>query len=655
MSFQILDIVLYSRSGEVRTIPLRPGAVNIITGASKTGKSALIEVVDYCLGSQDCNVPEGPIRQAVGWFGLRLQLREGQLFVARRNPGGDVGATSEVYIELGSNIEVPPLGSLQSNASFETLRQTLSRAAGIGENLHVPPEGQTRLPLAANIRHSLFYTFQPQYEIISPRHLFHNQSEQHIPQAIRDTLPYFLGAVTDDHVAKRNELRRLGASLREKEARLAEIQAIRGEGFGKASTLVVEAQDVGLLDPSAGPDSPEHAVTLLRGLSELTSDPEAELRESGGVVAELLREKEALWREHRRIKEQIGALQSLISDERGFAREAGEQASRLKSIELFSTADPSPARQCPLCRADVSELVPEVDSVRRSFEQLSAQLASVSTGTPRLEGAIDRLRTTAADLRRRIAANRDRLDALRGTDARLDQVLDQASRRAHVLGRISLYLESAPETEGADELERTITDLRARVVGLREELGDELIHERLDSFMNQLGRTMSGWADNLQLEHAGSPLRFDMNRLTVVADTIDGPVPMNRMGSGENWVGHHIIVHLALHEWFSKKNRPVPRFLFLDQPSQVYFPAEFDPVEDPGDTEDSDWVPVTRMFGFIFDVVARLAPDFQVIITEHADLKEPWFQDAVVQRWRDGVKLVPVDWLSAEEATDSET
>jgi hypothetical protein len=50
------------------------------------------------------------------------------------------------------------------------------------------------------------------------------------------------------------------------------------------------------------------------------------------------------------------------------------------------------------------------------------------------------------------------------------------------------------------------------------------------------------------------------------------------------------------------------------------------------------------MFELVFEVVGKLAPQFQVIITEHADLNEPWYQNAVVEKWRRGAKLVPEDW-----------
>jgi len=178
-------------------------------------------------------------------------------------------------------------------------------------------------------------------------------------------------------------------------------------------------------------------------------------------------------------------------------------------------------------------------------------------------------------------------------------------------------------------------------------LSDERTKERIDSIVSILGQRMTGWASNLELEHSKYPLRLDIKKLTIVADTADGPVPMARMGSGENWVGYHLIAHLALHEWFTKRERPVPRFLFLDQPSQVYFPPDQSRDSKRTAIDEDDRRAVSRMFRFVFDVVEEIAPGFQVIITEHADISEDWFQGAIIERWRGGLKLVPDDWPHA--------
>lgn len=160
---------------------------------------------------------------------------------------------------------------------------------------------------------------------------------------------------------------------------------------------------------------------------------------------------------------------------------------------------------------------------------------------------------------------------------------------------------------------------------------------------------MTDWARRLYLEHSSSPLRLDVKKLTIVADTVDGPVPMDHMGSGENWVGYHLIAHLALHQWFVQRSRPVPRFLFLDQPSQVYFPPEKDAEGSLEQLSDNDRAAVARMFQLVFDVVREVTPSLQVVITEHADLSDDWYQAAVIERWRAGPKLVPEDWPRADE------
>jgi hypothetical protein len=247
------------------------------------------------------------------------------------------------------------------------------------------------------------------------------------------------------------------------------------------------------------------------------------------------------------------------------------------------------------------------------------------------------------------------MDAVRSANDRLSQVQDEATRRAHILGRIALFLESLPELPDTTALEEKAAGLRSQCAALEADLSDERLRDRIDSITSILGQHLTEWAKHLELEHSKYPLRLDVKRLTIVADTADGSVPMVRMGSGENWVGYHLISHLALHQWFAGRKRPVPRFLFLDQPSQVYFPAEkrdFEGSMAKG-TED-DRLAVSRMLKLVFKVVTAIAsaapPGVQVVITEHADIDEPWFQKAVVERWRGGKKLVPEDWPRAGDA-----
>lgn len=80
----------------------------------------------------------------------------------------------------------------------------------------------------------------------------------------------------------------------------------------------------------------------------------------------------------------------------------------------------------------------------------------------------------------------------------------------------------------------------------------------------------------------------------------------------------------------------------------MYFPPERDVDGSMDEMGENDRHAVSRMFRFVFDVVEKLSPSFQVVITEHADINEEWYQDAVVERWRAGRKLVPDDWPRSE-------
>src|SRR6266700_2491283 len=246
MSIQILDIVIYSHEGQQRTLNLKTGGVNVITGASKTGKSALIDIVDYCFGSSECRVPEGIIRKAVAWFAVRLQLQSGQALIARRCPQPGAVSSEECFVEIASSVAIPTASALHQTTNTEGLESLLTGWCGIVENIHETPPGQRRASVSANFRHALLLCFQPQDEIIQRKQLFHRCSDHFIAQSLKDVFPYLLGAVTDDYVKKREELRRLREKLRNCERRLSEFGALRGDGVSKAATLLAQARDCGL-------------------------------------------------------------------------------------------------------------------------------------------------------------------------------------------------------------------------------------------------------------------------------------------------------------------------------------------------------------------------------------------------------------------------
>src|SRR5215216_5494323 len=131
---QLLAIALYNAAGDRQVIRFVPGELNVITGISKTGKSALLDIFEFCLGRSTITMPVGPLSDTVAWYGVLLQLGGGRAFVGR--PAGRPGAasSSRAMLELGAGLDVPAFDVLEVNADAATVREQLGRLIGIDEN-----------------------------------------------------------------------------------------------------------------------------------------------------------------------------------------------------------------------------------------------------------------------------------------------------------------------------------------------------------------------------------------------------------------------------------------------------------------------------------------------------------------------------------------
>lgn len=113
-------------------------------------------------------------------------------------------------------------------------------------------------------------------------------------------------------------------------------------------------------------------------------------------------------------------------------------------------------------------------------------------------------------------------------------------------------------------------------------------------------------------------------------------VYLRSMGSGANWLYSHVTLFLAIHKLFCSLGDKslMPPILFLDQPSQVYFPTSIkdeneqfniDDIEEKKGTEtkDEDLKAVTNLFNqlvsFCKTTFEETGIEPQIIVTDHAD------------------------------------
>ena len=60
---------------------------------------------------------------------------------------------------------------------------------------------------------------------------------------------------------------------------------------------------------------------------------------------------------------------------------------------------------------------------------------------------------------------------------------------------------------------------------------------------------------------------------------------------------------------------------------------------------DEDREAVRQLFRVLWEYCAASTPHMQIIVTDHVELLDNWFKEAIVARWRAGLALVPQVWL----------
>ena len=642
MSMTIRRLVLYSHTGEQRLLAFKKGCLNVITGDSKTGKSAIIDIVDYCLGRSSCNVAEGVIRRSVSWFGLEIENNGSVLFIARKNPGPSTDLGSEIYVRRGSFDDPPRFDELAKSVTEGELIRLLTRFIGISENEHRPQTG-TRLPLEATIRHALFLCFQKQDEIDNRERLFHRQGEQFIPQAIKDTLPYFLGAVDEEHFLKQQELDSARDALRELEQRSARRRDQRTQDLGRIRRLVNDGKRVGIVAQDFEPVETETTFAVLTQASQAELSNAAALPDFGDTISRLRDEQSSLRESLFRATEDGRAARLLFTEQSAFNREASEQKARLTAIGLYRKDD-APGETCPVCDSRLQQPTPMSAAINKALAGVSSQLEAVEIEQPHLQRHIEELEGRRLKLERDLVEAQSALERTIAEDERARARHDALLERARIVGRIGAYLEGLrPDQADEVDLGPLIEAAKRRVDAFEAAIDADNVAQRLDTYLNIISKQLSEFSKLLDLEHSGSELRIDLKKLTVVADTEAGPIPLNRMGSGENWVGYHVLTYLALHWWFRRRNRPVPAIVIFDQPSQAHYPAERDQEGRLDPLDDKDRHAVQALFELMHKACSEI-DGLQLIVLDHAHLNDSWFEDAIVEEWRRGQFLIPPHW-----------
>ncbi|SHE52383.1 Protein of unknown function [Microbulbifer donghaiensis] len=645
---KIKSIHVYSHEGQRRDLQFKVDGLNIITGRSSTGKSALSEIVEYCMGRSSFNVPEGIIRDKVAWFAVIYQFEREQVLVAKPTPPGGGASCSTTMLRRSIELQAPSFEELTLNSNDEAVVALLSRLLGIPENRTEVALEHSRDSYEANVKHTFYYLFQKQGLVANKDQLFSYRQDEYNPaQTIRDTLPILLGVSSEDRYTLEYKLRVAKRDLKLNVKMLEQARDAIDMAHEKAVGLYSEAKTVGVI---ASVDPNINAGGIIESLkAALSWEPEKIPEDDGNQISRLEEELGQLRKDRREAQARIDAARQFSKRAGGYESEAIEQLNRLASIKALPKNPDTGEWQWPFSEQNLALESPIATALLNELQTLDTELRIATGQRPKLDAYLADLDGKAQEIADAIKRKETELSSAIEADEMIARMGTRNNAAARVVGRISLFLENLVPNEELSNLKAENQRLKLRVEDLESRIGEDDSHERLNSILNIISSQVTQYIRQFEAEFQECPARFDLANITIVFDRIERSVPMSRTGGGENHLAYHLSALLALHLFAVKNNRPIPRFLMIDQPTQVYFPSEQVYQEADGSIQkteaDADLSAVRRLFELLLKFVKEDAPGFQLIVTEHANLRDQWFQDALAEQpWTKPPALVPEEW-----------
>jgi hypothetical protein len=265
-----------------------------------------------------------------------------------------------------------------------------------------------------------------------------------------------------------------------------------------------------------------------------------------------------------------------------------------------------------------------------------------------------RVQADLAESAEKLKSIRSRRQALSRRSEEAEKIQFAARQADRFIGSTENALELYRKLGGDQELEAEVVRLRNSIQALQAAVRGSEIEARKKRALSIVNANAERLLPTLDAESPQSPISLEIDDLTVKVIRPDREDYLNEIGSGSNWLSYHIAIMLGLHEFFlTLPSSPVPGFLVVDQPSQVYFPRKLATRNDEElvepDLADDDVDAVRSILGTMGAVVGRAQGQLQVIVLDHAP-SSVWgnLPNVVeVEEWRDGkTKLVPLQWLA---------
>ncbi len=614
MNFGFDSITLWSRGGERRSLTFVRNRVNVLSGESHTGKSALLDVIDYCFLASSHKLPDSVINENVEWYGLKFYVNDKTYALARKSPRGNNVSDEYYFSSLGTVLDFPVV-----NAREDDIREILEAEFKIDEKVTIP-YGGSALRANSKVSFRYFFLFNTISEdiITNSKVFFDKQSEDRYREALPRIFDMALGIDDLANMAARERKEALEKELARAERKNSQLRSGRDDFDSEVREIAAKAAEYGIFD--GNPEAISREVVRQAIDDAASAETGRALDRYAVVSAELfsverrLRKLKQFTSEYRAYKETLkGAEDSLLPIEQLIKR-----APTLVKSEIFDDL--------------ISSLKADLLAVKKSTATKQPVDGQIGTMVRALELQRDVLERELTGLPREPQSF--------ATEREKWLFVGEAK------GRFSAYEAVAPVTVSREftvptgGLQQQIDAIHVRDVDETRAAVISMINEIAQGYLTDTGNALANYSTyQTDFAYGEKRLRLRKPRSSLIEN----------VGSSSNHMFLHLLQFLALHEVaISHKSPFVPSFLVIDQPSRPYYPDE--KPKDDVVLSNSDSEKVSIAFRLLNDFVAHVneeyQAEFQMIVFEHVPRTTFAGMDYVhlLPEFRNGEALIPQSW-----------
>jgi len=650
MNAYIKKIVLFSKTGEMREVLLDEG-LNIITGDSKTGKSALIEIVDYCLFSSRSTIPVGKIKDFTELFCIIIKVSEKYLVIAR--PHWGISDRTKAYFSFEVDDGFLEKFSFEyfNNQSLRKIKgdvqQDVEQHLGLAVlDTRESTEEDRRKAGKVTMRSFVSLLFQHQNLIANKHSLFYRFDDYQKRKKTIDQIPILLGWVDAEYYSLKQQFEAKKKQLDAETKRKKSLELNKEEQIKRLRipikqyyTSIGHVLDINL------------TLRELKKIAENLPDVPKTAEEDSNIKLQLFN----LNNTRKKYRVELSETTLLINQVSGNNTESYSYGNALNQIILANNFENYEDKvECPICHHEVSEIGDKIKTISSSRNELIEELKNVGKYETDSSEHLNKLIEKSDSQKKDIRTITLEIESLEKSSQKVIKNQSLRETLMRLRGRIEAILEQVLQKPTLAQSPVNIDEIKTEISLLKEKLAGydlEARYKDADSFISKRMTEISEKLD-FEKELRGGVMRFDLKTFDFYYIYKRDHIRLYEMGSGANWLACHLSLFLSLLHLSCKENKScIPSFLFIDQPSQVYFPKASKVIKEDKEQKDVNDEPtfdenieqVKNIFKVIVEEISTIENDCgfapQIIVMEHADETE--FSQYVKKRWAsDGDKLI---------------